>query len=73
MNATKILRGHRFPTAFLDAGRITSVEYESDKFDGTKRIYRHEVTKKRRLIISADGSTILIHPPFRITKRGIEG
>ena len=73
VNATKILRGHTFPRAFLDAGRITAIEYESDKFDGESRIYRHEVTKKRRLIISADGSTILINPPFKITKRGIEG
>jgi hypothetical protein len=73
VNATKILRGHEFPEAFLDAGRITAIEYESDKFDGETRLYRHEVTKKRRLIISADGSTILIHPPFRVTKRGIEG
>lgn len=73
VNATKILRGVKFPRAFLDAGRITAIEYESDKFDGETRIYRHEVTKKRRLIISADGSTILITPPFRITKRGIEG
>lgn len=73
VNATKILRAHKFPKAFLDAGRITAIEYESDKFDGSPRIYRHEVTKKRRLIISSDGSTILIDPPFRITKRGIEG
>ena len=73
VNATKILRGYEFPAAFLDAGRIKAIEYESDKFDGEERLYRHDVTKKRRLIISADGSTILVFPPFKITKRGIEG
>lgn len=73
VNATKILRGYEFPDAFLDAGHISALEYESDKFDGSTRLYRHDVTKKRRLIISADGSTILVFPPFKITKRGIEG
>lgn len=61
------------PVEFVDVGTVEAIEYESDKFDGKARLYRHDVTKKRRMLISLDGSTIVFDPPFRITKRGIEG
>jgi len=73
VNATKVLRGFEFPQSFVDAGTIAAIEYESDKFDGKERLFRHDVTQKRRMLISADGSTIIVWPPFKITKRGIEG
>lgn len=61
------------PEAAVHIGRIVAIEYESDKFDGVKRIYRHEVTKKRDLLVSIDGSTMIVLPGFKITTRGIEG
>jgi len=64
---------YKAPTALVDIGCIVAIEYSSDKFDGTTRTYRHDVTKIRRLFLSPDGSTMVIDPPFKITKRGIEG
>lgn len=61
------------PEAAVHIGRIVAIEYESDKFDGVKRIYRHDVTKKRDLLVSIDGSTMIVVPGFKITTRGIEG
>lgn len=61
------------PEAMVQIGTIAAIEYESDKFDGEMRLYRHDVTMQRRMMISPDGSTIVVDPPFRITKRGIEG
>lgn len=61
------------PDAAVHIGQFIAVEYLSDKFDGVKRIYRHEVTKVRQMLLSPDGSTIIVDPPFKITKRGIEG
>ena len=61
------------PKSAIHIGRIVAIEYESDKFDGKSRIYRHEVTKSRELLVSPDGTTIIVLPGFKITKRGIEG
>jgi hypothetical protein len=61
------------PDSAVHIGQFVAVEYLSDKFDGVKRIYRHEVTKVRQMLLSPDGSTIIVDPPFKITKRGIEG
>ena len=58
---------------FVEIGPIVAIEYESNKFDGTKRVYRHEVTKRRIMHLSTDGEVILIKPGFKVTKRGIEG
>jgi DNA-binding transcriptional ArsR family regulator len=58
---------------FLTIGDIVAIEYESNKFDGKKRVYRHDVTKNRTMSISTDGSVIIVKPGFKITKRGIEG
>lgn len=69
----KVLRGYKAPAAFVEIGTVEAVEYNSDKFDGKERIYRHEAEKKRKFLISVDGSTIIVHPPFKVTKRGIEG
>jgi len=69
----KKLKGYKAPLAFVDIGNVVALEYDSDKFDGIERIYRHEAEKKRKFLISVDGSTIIVHPPFKITKRGIEG
>jgi len=67
------LKGYKTPTAFVEIGDFVALEYDSDKFDGKPRIYRHEATRKRRFLMSVDGSTIIAHPPFKLTKRGIEG
>lgn len=40
-----------------DAGPITAIEYDSRKYTGRSKIWRHEVTKPRRLLVS-DGSPI---------------
>lgn len=67
------LKTYRPPEAFVDVGLFVAIEYDSEKFDGEPRIYRHDITKKRRLLISVDGSTIIVDPPLKLTKRGIEG
>lgn len=67
------LRSYRAPEAFVDIGDFVAIEYDSPKFDGTDRIYRHEGTRKRRCLLSIDGSTMVFDPPFKLTKRGIEG
>lgn len=67
------LKGYVTPESFIDIGTIESIMYESDKFDGELRLYEHEVTKKRRMLLSTDGSTAIFWPPFKLTKRGIEG
>jgi hypothetical protein len=67
------LKSYKMPSAFVDVGLFVAIEYDSSKFDGESRIYRHDITKKRRLLISVDGSTMIIDPPLKLTKRGIEG
>lgn len=69
----KILKSYNAPEAVVEIGQFVAIEYESNKFDGKPRIYRHDVTRHRKLFISPDGSTIIVWPPFKITKRGIEG
>lgn len=69
----KKLKGYDFPEAFVEVGTITAIEYDSHKFDGRTRTYRHDVTAKRKLYLSVDGSTMVVWPPFKVTKRGIEG
>ncbi len=59
--------------ALVEIGTLTALEYESDKYDGKPRLWRHDVTSKHRLFLSPDGSTLVVWPPFRMTKRGIEG
>lgn len=67
------IKSYRPPDAFVDLGEIVALEYDSIKFDGESRIYRHEATHKRRLLMSLDGGTFIVYPPFKLTKRGIEG
>jgi hypothetical protein len=69
----RALKGYTPPEAFVETGDFIALEYDSHKFDGKKRIYRHEATKQRKLYISTDGSTLIIDPPLKVTKRGIEG
>ncbi len=61
------------PDAVVELGTLIAIEYASDKYDGTLRVYRHEFTKSRFLAVSVDGGTAIVHPPMRITARGIEG
>lgn len=61
------------PAAAVEIGRLVAIEYLSDKFDGKSRVYRHEFTKNHAVAVSVDGGTMIIFPPMRITKRGIEG
>jgi hypothetical protein len=58
---------------FVEIGPILAIEYESNKYDGKNRAYRHDVTKKRTLHVSTDGTVLIVKPGFKITKRGIEG
>jgi hypothetical protein len=65
---------HRdLPKAFVHIGQWEAIEYASDKFDGKKASYRHEVTGVRQFYISPDGSTLIVDPPFKVTTLGIEG
>jgi hypothetical protein len=57
----------------IEVGEIVAIEYRSTKYDGRPRIWRHEVTKPRKLFISRDGRVLVVLPGFKITKRGIEG
>jgi hypothetical protein len=61
------------PESAVHIGQFIAIEYLSDKFDGVKRIYRHDVVSVRQMLLSPDGSTIIVDPPFKVTKRGIEG
>lgn len=67
------IHGYQAPKAVVEIGHCVAIEYGSHKFDGKYRIYRHDCTKKRKMFISLDGSTMIIWPPFKVTKRGIEG
>lgn len=69
----RILKNYEAPQAAVEIGEIVAIEYDSNKFDGVSRIYRHDATRKRKLFISPDGATLIVWPPFKITKRGIEG
>lgn len=73
VTAAKVLKGYRPPKAFVDIGEFISIEYDSAKFDGRKRIYHHETEVKRKCLLSIDGSTMVFVPPFRVTRKGIEG
>lgn len=57
----------------VEIGKIISITYESDKYDGRKRLWKHDVTGDRTLHISTDGKVMVVLPGFKITKRGIEG
>lgn len=61
------------PKGVIEIGQIVAIEYLSDKYDGIPTIYRHDAEKPRRLMVSPDGSTFIVDPPFKITARGIEG
>lgn len=67
------LRRFKMPNAFVDIGDAVAIEYDSDKFDGVQRIYRHESESKRKALMSTDGSVMIFQPPFKLTERGIEG
>lgn len=54
-------------------GRIVSITYESDKYDGRKRLWKHDVTGHKELHISADGKVLVVLPGFQVTKQGIKG
>jgi hypothetical protein len=57
----------------VEIGKIVSITYESDKYDGRKRLWKHDVTGDRTLHISTDGKVLVVLPGFKVTKRGIEG
>jgi hypothetical protein len=61
------------PAAAVLVGRLVAIEYASDKWDGKERVYRHDLDRPCNLAISIDGSTIILDPPLRVTKRGLEG
>ena len=69
----KTIRSYKAPTHFVEVGTLVSVCYRSNKYDGKERDWEHEFTKKRRLFISPDGSTMVVFPPFQFTKQGIKG
>ena len=54
-------------------GKIISITYESDKYDGRKRLWKHDVTGDKDLHISADGKVLVVLPGFQVTKQGIKG
>lgn len=61
------------PKAAVEIGNLVAIEYASDKWTGKETVYRHEFEQIRCMAVSLDGSTIVVYPPFRITKDGIEG
>ena len=54
-------------------GKLISITYESDKYDGRKRLWKHDVTGDKDLHISADGKVLVVLPGFQVTKQGIKG
>lgn len=69
----RTLPGWKPPMAFVEVGTIVALVYRSKKYDGKTRDWEHEFTKKRRLFISPDGSTMVVYPPFQFTRQGIKG
>ena len=57
----------------VEVGKLISITYESDKYDGRKRLWKHDVTGDKTLHISADGKVLVVLPGFQVTKQGIKG
>lgn len=57
----------------VEVGKLISITYESDKYDGKKRLWKHDVTGDKTLHISADGKVLVVLPGFQVTKQGIKG
>lgn len=57
----------------VEIGKLISITYESDKYDGRKRLWKHDVTGDKTLHISADGKVLVVLPGFQVTKQGIKG
>lgn len=54
--------------------RVSAIEYESDKYDGKRRRYRHEFEKPAYLACDPRGRFLVIYGRhIRVTARGIEG
>jgi hypothetical protein len=77
VTGAKVLKSFDFEKViaggFVEIGEILKLDYLSNKYNGKQTAYTHEITKKRRLFISADGSTLVIWPPLKVTSRGIMG
>jgi len=54
-------------------GKLISLTYESEKYDGRKRLWKHDVTGDKDLHISADGKVLVVLPGFVVTSQGIKG
>ena len=61
------------PKTAVHIGRLSAIEYVSDKFDGVETVYRHVFDEELDCVISLDGRTIVLSPGLKLTDRGIEG
>lgn len=61
------------PAVVAGLGRLLSLTYESDKFDGRKRRYRHTFDKPPDLVADHTGQLWIVGGKYKVTERGIEG
>ena len=62
------------PDKWIFIGKATEINYQSDKFDGKARHYRHKLKSFGNILISPNGKTILITDlKLQIKKEGLTG
>jgi hypothetical protein len=63
----------KWPAEFAQLGRLVEIVYESDKWDGRKRLYSHRFGEKPVLVSSKDGRLFILGGNYRIKNAGIVG
>jgi hypothetical protein len=67
------------PEKFVHIGKAVSLIYESDKFDGKKRLYKHDFKKHGNILAKPEGANgfsdliLMNNLKFKIKKEGITG
>lgn len=67
------------PDKFIHIGKAVSLIYESDKFDGKPRLYKHDFKKHGNILAKPEGKSgfsdliLMNNLKFKIKKEGITG
>lgn len=67
------------PDKFIHIGKAVSLIYESDKFDGKPRLYKHDFKKHGNVLAKPEGKSgfsdliLMTNLKFKIKKEGITG
>jgi hypothetical protein len=63
----------KMPNVVAYLGELRALEYDSDKFDGKRRRYRHEFKRPRPTVVADEtGQLWIVGGGYKITERGIE-